>query len=221
VRAAIPGIISFVAQTPGRMIAAMGSLAALLIRLAGTSFARFLSAVQTGASAVVGFARRFPGMIGGALASLPGLLFTVGVGAMNRLREAFANGIGRLIDIVRTLPGRMATALGDLGSILYNAGRELIGGLVDGIRDAAGSVTDAIRDVVPGSSAIGSILGGKSGPGRSLPSFPAGTVGIPDFALPAAAQGDIILELDGYEIGRARSVYQGVAARARMDRGGR
>jgi tape measure domain-containing protein len=217
VRGAFPAILSFLAGQPGRMVAAMGALAALLIRLTAQSFARMLSAVQTGASTVVGFARRIPGMIVGALQSLPGLLFTVGVGALNRLRDAFANGIGRLIDTVRTIPGRVAGALGDLGRILYNAGRELIAGLIDGIKSAAGSVADAVADVVPDwVPGFGgkSVAGGKAG--LAMPGL-RGTVGLPD-TVPVQPAGDFIIELDGYEIGRAPGVYRGISQRAKAHR---
>jgi hypothetical protein len=77
-------------------------------------------------------------------------------------------------------------------------------------------VADVVPDWVPGIGKSGrSILPGLSVAGLT------GKVGLPDSVAPIAAQGDIILEIDGYEIGRARSVYQGMATRAKMDRGGR
>jgi hypothetical protein len=132
-------------------------------------------------SAIFNFVKSAPGKIFGFLASLTGRLREIFANAFQAARSAVTNGISNIIGFIRSLPGRIAALAGTFLNAGKNLGGKIISGIMDGLRAAGGFVSDIGSAV---KSAINSAL--------NLPFTIHGPGPLPDFTIPAFAEGGLV-----------------------------
>lgn len=133
---------------PGKLFAALASLAGKLRQRATEAGSALASMLSTKVSEAVNWVRGLPGRAGAALATLAGSLQSRASSAGSALVSAVRGKVGEAVTAVREMPGRAASALGNLGGRLASAGRDLIRGMINGVRDMAGALASAAKDVV-------------------------------------------------------------------------
>lgn len=153
-------IVGTIQRLPGRIFAALASLAGGLVTIAGTAWRRFSETAARLITAAVAVVQGLPGRAFRALSGLAGDLRSRASEAGRALVSEIRSRISAAVEVVRGLPGRAREVLGGLGGILADSGRALIQGFIDGITSKIGAVTDAVgsvvgaaRDLFPGSPA--------------------------------------------------------------------
>ena len=160
---AISAVIGFFTALPGRVTAALGSLASGLVGVASSAMGAFSGAISGGIGAAVAAVGAIPGQIVGALGNLGRLLFDAGANIINGLVEGIKSKVGAVTGAIGDVASKIRGALpfspakwGPLsgrGNPLYSG--QAIGNLVAaGMHDTLGAVTGASAELA-GAAAVG------------------------------------------------------------------
>ncbi|MDO5533234.1 MAG: tape measure protein [Propionibacteriaceae bacterium] len=152
----IARVVGFVVTLPGRVVAGLGSLAALLAGVASRAWTSFNQAVMTGIARAIGFVATLPGRARAALGNLGSLLVGVGramiqglingvVGMAGNLGKAISGLLGGAVSRAKAAlgihsPSRVFMELGGYTGEGFTIGLEAE---VDGVAQAAAKVAAA------------------------------------------------------------------------------
>lgn len=208
----VEAVRKFFSELPGKIMAAIFGLPAMVISLFSSMLNTVLFNVGFIIGSIVGFFAGLPGKVGSAISALPGVVS----GIFNTVKTTASNLASSAVEAVRSFfsqtPGKVGSALSGVRSAvtgafsgaagwLTSAGANILAGLTSGIRGAIGAAVDAAK-----SAAQAVVNGVKAGLGINSPStvmrdevgrwIPPGIVQGVTAAMPAAVR-DVRDEVQG------------------------
>lgn len=162
-------IVGFFTALPGRLLAAISSLATTLPSTIGNAIRAAAFAFGAGIGIIITQAVALPGRVVGAISSLVSAIGSVVRTAWSAASSAFLSGVTSAVAIARALPGRAASAIASLVSSLPSIARNAWNSLRSAFSSGVASAI-AVAQALPGRirSALGNLGGLLLGAGRDV-----------------------------------------------------
>jgi phage-related protein len=173
-------VISFFTNLPGRVVAALAAMPAILAGFFSAMISNLAYLVGFGLGSVVAFFMALPGRVISAITALPGLVAGIFNATWSAARSIVSSGISAVVGFFAQLPGRARAAISSLISIVssvFSSARSaavsqsssLVSGAISVISSLPGRIRSALSSVR--SAVIGAFAGAGSwlvGAGRSI-----------------------------------------------------
>jgi tape measure domain-containing protein len=166
---AIPGVISWFQQLPGRIASAVGGLATTLVPKALEMMAGFFTGLVQGLPRAIGFMLAMPIVLRAKLTGMAARLIPQALQFIGGFITGMLQKLPAAISFMVALPGRLSSALAGIGARLVARGVEAISGIITGIVGRIPAVMSLLQSL-PGRFAaqLGNIGSLFVGVGRSI-----------------------------------------------------